>query len=203
LALARALAPDPRLLLLDEPFAQLDGPLRSELLALVRQVTRAREITTICVTHLWRDAAELCERIAVMIDGRIVQEGTAQRLYWQPADSDVARLTGGVTGIPGELIEHHLVRCEPTAADFGDKWRDGGDRILVRPQEIVLTTAGDQRRWRVTRCEAHQTGWLVTIEAGKARLQVPSPGPTPVGEHVGVVLKAPPPTAATRRAELE
>jgi iron(III) transport system ATP-binding protein len=203
LALARALAPEPDLLLLDEPFAQLDGPLRSELLDLVRRVARAREITTICVTHLWLDVVALCERIAVMIDGHIVQEGTAEQLFWQPADADIARLTGAVTGIPYHLIEHHLVCCEPTAADFKETWRDGGDRLLVRPQQIHLTAAGDQHHWHVTRCEAHQTGWLVTLEAGKERLQVPAPGPTPVGENVGVVLKVPPPTAATPRGELE
>jgi iron(III) transport system ATP-binding protein len=203
LALARALAREPDLLLLDEPFAQLDGPLRGELLDLVRQVTRTRQMTTICVTHWWLDVVELCEQIAVMIDGRIVQEGTAEQLFWRPADADIARMTGPVTEIPGAFIDDCLVRCEPAAADLADACRDDRGRLLVRPQQLRLSTAGDQHDWRVTRCDAHQTGWRATVEAGNERLEVASAGPTPVGEHVSVVLKAPPPTAATPRAELE
>jgi ABC-type Fe3+/spermidine/putrescine transport system ATPase subunit len=89
-ALARALALNPDLLLLDEPLSQVDVPLRSEMLELIRTLVASRKATVIYVTHAWPDAFELCERIAVLSGGRIAQEGRTSDLFPCPADGHVA-----------------------------------------------------------------------------------------------------------------
>lgn len=80
LALARALAVDPHVLLLDEPLAQLDSRLRLELLGLLRDLIAARGLTTICVTHHWPEVAPICNQVMVLENGRVCHDGPS-KLY--------------------------------------------------------------------------------------------------------------------------
>ena len=95
IALARALAPRPRALLLDEPFSGLDTLLRSRLRAQLPAVLREAGVTVVMVTHDPADALALGDHIAVLRAGRIVQQGTAAELRSAPADQDVAAFIGG------------------------------------------------------------------------------------------------------------
>ena len=93
-SLARALAPEPRVLLLDEPLGSLDRRLRDRLLEDLDRIFDSLGITAIYVTHDQAEAFALGDRVAVMRDGRIVQTGSPDTLWAQPADADVARFLG-------------------------------------------------------------------------------------------------------------
>ncbi len=94
-ALARALARDPRVLLFDEPLAALDAHTRAVVRGELQDVLATLALPTLIVTHDFRDAAALAERIGVIVDGRLRQQGTAAELVARPADAFVAAFTGG------------------------------------------------------------------------------------------------------------
>ena len=94
-ALARALARRPRVLLLDEPMAALDPHSRGQVRAELRSLLRELDLPTIIVTHDFLDAAALADRIAVLVEGRVVQVGSAEELISRPANAFVAELAGG------------------------------------------------------------------------------------------------------------
>ena len=93
-SLARALVLEPELLLLDEPFGALDPPTRSRLLDDLDKILPAARTTTILITHDLKEAARLASRVAVMLDGQIVQIGTPQEVFASPASPDVAAFLG-------------------------------------------------------------------------------------------------------------
>jgi len=92
--LARALITQPRVLLLDEPLSALDESLRAEMRALVRQLQRQFAITTIFVTHDQREACEMGDQVAILVDGRVAQTGPPRVFYTDPASQAVARFFG-------------------------------------------------------------------------------------------------------------
>src|SRR5262245_12009977 len=93
-ALARALVTEPRVLLLDEPFSALDENLRGEMRLLVRELQQRLRITTIFVTHDQREALAVADRIALLLDGRIEQEGEPRELLLEPSSARAARFFG-------------------------------------------------------------------------------------------------------------
>lgn len=103
-ALARALLAEPAALLLDEPFSALDAPVREDLRELVWQIQRERGIPLLFVTHDLAEARELADRLAVLIDGRIVQVGPPDAVVQRPLNRDVARLVGARNVVRGRLI---------------------------------------------------------------------------------------------------
>lgn len=100
-ALARALVCNPALLLLDEPFANLDRTLRLEMAAYVRDTVRRYGVTTLSVTHDLEEAFAVSDRIGVMLHGRLAQFGTPAELYGRPASLEVARFMGPVNVLDG------------------------------------------------------------------------------------------------------
>ena len=102
-ALARALAPEPSLLLLDEPFGALDAKVRQELREWLRKVHEHLHVTSVFVTHDQAEAFELADRVVVMDGGRVAQIGTAQELWEQPASPFVIDFLGHVHGFEGEV----------------------------------------------------------------------------------------------------
>ena len=100
-ALARALAPAPAVVLLDEPFSNLDASLRAELRREVELILREAEATVVLVTHDQEEALSLADRLAVMRSGRIVQVGPPQDVYYRPAHRWVAQFVGDVNLLPG------------------------------------------------------------------------------------------------------
>ncbi len=103
-ALARSLAPQPRLLMLDEPLGALDRQLREELMVEVRRILKAAHLTSIYVTHDQAEAFAVADRVAVMTVGRIEQIDTPQRLYAQPATEFVARFLGMPNLVAGTVL---------------------------------------------------------------------------------------------------
>jgi iron(III) transport system ATP-binding protein len=104
-ALARALVSEPQLLLLDEPLSNLDAKLREELRIEIKDLTRRLGITTLYVTHDQTEALAMSDRIAVMLNGQILQEGTPKELYLKPSARFVAQFIGQVNFFEGTIME--------------------------------------------------------------------------------------------------
>ncbi len=103
IALARSLAPEPVALLLDEPFSNLDRQLRSSLRRQVREIVKDHGTTSILVTHDREEALGIADRVAVMVDGRVIQVGEPENLYRNSATADVARMVGPSDTVRGRI----------------------------------------------------------------------------------------------------
>ena len=116
MALARALAVQPRVLLLDEPFGALDATVRKELRAWLRRLHDEVHVTTVFVTHDQEEAMEVAEQIVVLNHGRIEQVGSPRDLYEKPSNEFVMRFVGPVSELAGNWIRPHDVGIllEPT-----------------------------------------------------------------------------------------
>ena len=139
-ALARALAPTPDLILLDEPFSNLDAGLRDRLRQEVREILTEARVTTLFVTHDQAEALSIAESIAVMREGRIEQAGTPEEIYSRPASRWVARFLGEIEVVPGEAADGR-VDCElgSLAADHGVS---GAVDVLIRPESLASGIRG-------------------------------------------------------------
>jgi iron(III) transport system ATP-binding protein len=137
-AIARALAPRPRVVLLDEPFANLDAALRGRLRLEVRAILKAAGATAVLVTHDQQEALSLADRVAVMDRGRLVQVGDPQEVYQRPADPFVARFVGeaGLVAATsdGTALETPLGRLRVT----GRVPAPGPALAVVRPEALHL-----------------------------------------------------------------
>lgn len=134
IALARTLAAEPELVLLDEPFSNLDPALRARVRNEVWQILDETGVTAIVVTHDQEEAFSLPGQVGVMLDGRLLQVGTATDLYLHPADRGVAEFVGDANFIPGTrhgtVVESGLGRL----SSRGDT--DGDVDIMVRPEDV-------------------------------------------------------------------
>ncbi|TSE00043.1 sulfate ABC transporter ATP-binding protein [Skermania sp. ID1734] len=110
MALARALAVDPKVLLLDEPFGALDAKVRADLRKWLRRLHDEVHVTTVLVTHDQEEALDIADRIAVMNRGRIEQVGSPQELYDKPANRFVMSFLGDVAKLNGQLVRPHDIR---------------------------------------------------------------------------------------------
>jgi sulfate/thiosulfate transport system ATP-binding protein len=110
MALARALAVDPQVLLLDEPFGALDAKVREDLRAWLRRLHDEVHVTTVLVTHDQAEALDVADRIAVLKDGRIEQVGSPSEVYDTPANPFVMSFLGAVSSLNGTLVRPHDIR---------------------------------------------------------------------------------------------
>jgi sulfate/thiosulfate transport system ATP-binding protein len=110
MALARALAVDPQVLLLDEPFGALDAKVREDLRKWLRRLHEDVNVTTVLVTHDQQEALDVSDRIAVLNKGRIEQVGSPDDLYDRPANEFVASFLGSTVRLNGELVRPHDIR---------------------------------------------------------------------------------------------
>ena len=110
MALARALAVDPQVLLLDEPFGALDAKVREELRAWLRRLHDEVHVTTVLVTHDQHEALDVADRIAVLNKGRIEQVGSPTQVYDSPANAFVMSFLGAVSALNGALVRPHDIR---------------------------------------------------------------------------------------------
>ncbi|HUF59111.1 MAG TPA: ABC transporter ATP-binding protein [Actinomycetota bacterium] len=136
-ALARALAPSPDVLLLDEPFSNLDAQLRAEVRSEVRRVLRSTGTTAVFVTHDQEEALSIADRLAVMIAGRVRRSGTPYEVYADPADVSVARLLGQTNLLPAQ-ITRGVAMTALGELDVPDA-PDGAAEVLVRPESLRAT----------------------------------------------------------------
>ena len=119
MALARALAVEPKVLLLDEPFGALDAQVRKELRDWLRRLHDEVHVTTVFVTHDQEEALEVADEIVVINDGRIEQIGTPDELYDDPANDFVMSFLGPVTRLDGQLIRPHDIELRQTPDRMG------------------------------------------------------------------------------------
>ncbi len=143
-ALARALAPAPSVVLLDEPFANLDAALRVTLRTEVRRILRASGATAMFVTHDQEEALSTADTVAVMRAGRVVQAGIPDEIYRNPADLWVAGFVGDANVVDGELVGDGKVSCvlgvlECRAPADPDGVAGSRVRVVVRPEQLRLT----------------------------------------------------------------
>jgi sulfate transport system ATP-binding protein len=119
MALARALAVEPRVLLLDEPFGALDAIVRAELRRWLRRLHDEQGVTTVLVTHDQEEAMEVADRIAVMNAGRIEQVGSPREVYDRPASDFVMGFVGPVSTLDGRLVRPHDVTLSLVESEGG------------------------------------------------------------------------------------
>lgn len=138
-ALARALAPNPALILLDEPFSNLDAGLRARVRAEVGEILHAANTTAIFVTHDQEEALSLVDRVAVMLNGNVKQVASPQELYTNPATRSVAEFIGDANFLPG-VGKGDTIECELGVLVARKQIRGPVD-ILLRPENIELVAA--------------------------------------------------------------
>jgi sulfate transport system ATP-binding protein len=117
MGLARALAPEPQVLLLDEPFGALDARVRAELREWLMRLHDVVHVTTVFVTHDQEEAMEISDQIAVINHGRLEQVGTPRELYDQPASEFVMTFVGEANRLGGVLVRPHDIELLREAAD--------------------------------------------------------------------------------------
>jgi len=162
MALARALAVEPQVLLLDEPFGALDAQVRKELRAWLRRLHDEVNVTTVFVTHDQEEAMEVADSIVVMAEGQVKQVGTPDELYERPASDFVMSFLGPVTTLHGRLVRPHdlLLTAEP-----GDGAVPAVVERVVRlgfEERVDATVAGEPIWAQVTRYRAR----LLDLKSG-------------------------------------
>jgi iron(III) transport system ATP-binding protein len=179
-ALARAIVIRPQVLLFDEPLSNLDAKLRVRTRGEIRLLQKNLTITSIYVTHDQEEAMAISDRIAVMSQGRIVQIGTAEELYFRPRTEFVAKFIGKINALPGRVVETgadgctltllgHSYRCpRPTHV----KSAAGETKVYVRPEMVRLTSDLSSAHFQARIVERTFLGEKVEygLEAGGCRL---------------------------------
>lgn len=188
-ALARTLAPKPSLVLLDEPFSNLDMDLRSSLSEDVRQLLKAQNVSAILVTHDQTEAFIMADNIGVMADGRLQQWDTPANLYHKPATPIVATFIGD-----GTLLDFSIQNAQ-AVTDFGVATCPNIDRqakqLLIRPEDVIITPSanGNAVISHQKFCGSH---WLITLthQNGTQLLAyAPTHEQLPTGSSVQVSLQ--------------
>ena len=200
-ALARALVTEPSVLLLDEPFSQLDSLLRAQMRQLLATLRQRFAVTTLFVTHDQVEAVEIADTIALLLDGRLEQHDGPRAFYERPRSLAAARFFGAANIIAGTLRGSTFYSALGALTTTGPRPADGPAHMVIRPEAIQLLPAGDGRApnalvGTLTRSEYRGTHLALTVTVGPVRLEVSAPADhrTVVGGPVTVQL---PPAACT------
>jgi len=141
-ALARSLAPHPRLLMLDEPLGSLDRNLRERLVIDLRRILRQSNLTAIYVTHDQEEAFVIADRVVVMNEGRVEQIGSPQQIYRQPESVFVARFLGLTNLVPGRIDPaRQAIVTSIGNFPFSGQF-EGPVTVLLRPDSVTLNPDG-------------------------------------------------------------
>lgn len=187
-ALARSLAPGPRLLMLDEPIGSLDRTLREDLMNELRTILKRVGVTAIYVTHDQEDAFAVADRVAIMRQGCIVQEGRPQSVYLRPASAWVARFLGLSNLIPGRVVASEPLRVDTLLGELSlehipDRPTLGQEvTVLIRPEaaQMALPSAP---RLAGTEAKGPQTGSTETVVGGDLLIEATVRGCSFRGSH--------------------
>lgn len=185
-ALARALAPEPRVMLLDEPFSALDAALRDELRAEVVTLLKQRKTTTLMVTHDREEALVVADLVALMRHGQIVQTGSPSQVYQDPISPEVAISTGDVLLLDSTKDEAGNINSVLTPAQLGTEQTQG--KLVIRPEEIRITPIGSGIAAIVIDLDYYGHDAVVHLAAAGAKLNVRISGDLDlkVGDQVGI-----------------
>ncbi len=194
-ALARALAPEPDLLLLDEPFSSLDVDLRRSLALEVRAILKSRNISAIMVTHDQEEAFAVADRIGVINNGKIQQWDTPFNLYHEPATRFVADFIGQGVFLAGLAVSTHCVATE-LGEISGNRCYDWPPNspieVLLRPDDVIHDNDSQNRAEIVNKIFAG-TSTLYTLRLPTGSLiesAFPSHHDYNIGESVGIRIEA-------------
>ncbi len=185
-ALARALAPTPELVLLDEPWSNVDPSLRESLRAEVSEIIRPLGITVVLVTHDREEAFSLADRIALMRSGTVVQEGTAEELYFTPATRWAAEFVGAGNVLVGDVVDGRVV------TPIGRFHANGAAsataaQVLVRPELLELEPDPAGAAQVVGReFRGHDVFYRVLLDGVELVSQRPSTEVVPLGSRVSI-----------------
>ncbi|MCE2744992.1 MAG: ABC transporter ATP-binding protein [Burkholderiales bacterium] len=191
-ALARALAPKPTLILLDEPFSNLDVELKERLTFEVREILKAENMSAILVTHDQHEAFSMADRIGVMHAGELQQWGSSYSLYHQPNSRMVADFIGQGVFLPGKKTEQGL-QIELAHLRLSEDQLPKSDEfdVLIRPDDIIHDDASPMQA-KVVRKSFRGADFLYTLEleSGVHVLAlVPSHHNHAIGEPIGIKLE--------------
>jgi len=165
-ALARALAPEPSIVLLDEPFGALDAKVRIELRGWLRRLQKEQGLTAIFVTHDQEEAMELADRVVIIHRGKVEQIGSPEDVYDRPATAFVASFIGSANVLTG-TVAHGRAALGPMAMGAPTTAAEGTDvKAFVRHHQITIA-ASDASQTGVTRAQVKRitrVGWLAKLE---------------------------------------
>ncbi|MEY4972335.1 MAG: hypothetical protein RL399_292 [Actinomycetota bacterium] len=194
-ALARALAIKPAIVLLDEPFSALDAELRGDLRSDVIDLLRAHQTTAILVTHDREEALVSADIVALMRDGKIIQQGTPEDVYSLPISPDIAVSTGDALVLSASQSSdgstHYLFNSSAAKGSVSSQ-----GQVVIRPEEIKIsrTISPDSISGVIAKIEYYGHDAMITISVAHESVMVRIPGPFDfqVGdqvalEHVGPV----------------
>ncbi len=175
MALARALAVEPKVLLLDEPFGALDAKVRKELREWLRRLHDEVHVTTVFVTHDQEEALEVSDEIVVINEGRVEQIGSPDDLYDNPANDFVMGFLGEVTHVNGQAVRPHDVEISttPVLAGAAQGTISRMLRIGFEVRVTVLTDGGEEVAVQLTKAHANALG----LEEGQTVWVNPTPHP--------------------------
>lgn len=195
-ALARALTPKPALLLMDEPFSNLDISLRERLAREVREILHQTSTTAILVTHDQQEAFAMADEVGVIFEGRLAQWGDPYTLYHEPVSAEVARFVGEGALISGSQIGHTvktpLGALALKACCCSECETPSDVRVLLRPDDVVHDDHSNLKA-KVVRKAFRGADFLYTLELdnGERILSlVPSHHDHPLEEPIGIRLEA-------------
>jgi iron(III) transport system ATP-binding protein len=187
-ALARALAIKPAIVLLDEPFSALDEALRDDLRSDVINLLRASKTTAILVTHDREEALVSADVVALMRQGKIVQQGSPESVYSQPISPSIAVSTGDALVLDAQLLADGSTSYLFNPSAVGTSSESG--QIVIRPEEISLDRilSATSPQGRISKIDYYGHDAMVTVEVAGQSIKVRIPGPFDfvVGEEVGV-----------------
>lgn len=194
-ALARALAPDPRLLLLDEPFSNLDGELRRRLSSEVRDILKQRGISALLVTHDQNEAFSVSDHVGVLKEGRLQQWDTPYNLYHEPVTPFVASFIGQGYFIRGQLLTPDTVQTELGIIRGNRAYQlptGSAVDVLLRPDDIVSDdTSGLAGTVIAKTFLGAATLYRLQLPTGSVLEAIlPSHADHPLGQKVGIRVAA-------------
>lgn len=200
-SIARALAPWPELLLMDEPLSSLDAKLRQQMRWELLRIVEKAGTTTLFVTHDQSEALSMADRVVLLNEGQIEQQGAPTDLYRQPKSLFAAAFLGGGNLIPGRVVQStngtHAVDCGGVVLHAGGNASDGEVYVMVRPMDISFDPRPDERgsaiRGTIIQRAFQGASWQYLLRGehnDELILEVWSPSERAVGADVEVWLGA-------------
>ncbi len=193
-ALARALAPEPELLLLDEPFSNLDVTLREQLSTEVREILKEQATTALMVTHNQHEAFAMGDEIGVIQDGNLVQWDSGHNLYHRPASNWVADFVGDGVLLPGMVLDDRRVETGLGILEGQFKYpcQNGCPAdVLIRPEDIIHDDASSFKA-KILKKHFRGANILYTLQLPSKDVVlalVPSTCQHDVGHSIGIIPK--------------
>lgn len=190
-AIARALAPSPVALLMDEPFSGLDPALREDVREIALNAVRASNTPALLVTHDAREAMLSVDELAVMRDGKILQQAAPETVYAQPVDKETATALGPITTLTG----HYSTKTNRIDTLFGPvtprntPQMTGAIHIAIRPESLILDP-GSPFKAKLLSCRRDGPMIQVIVEKDGHQAQALFPAQTQMspGDHIGIRL---------------